>query len=103
MDADKLAYTVSQGLGSSSNYFRSYLIRTIAELLISLALFIWLIIGGTHPLFGMPERAPGSAILGTKFLLCDIAGYWYQCTGVPFQFYTIVYLTALVLLFFYRV
>ena len=101
MDADKLAYTVSQGLGSSSNYFRSYLIRTIVELLISLALFIWLIVGGTNPIFGNPERSPGSAIFGTKFVLCDIKGLWYHCAGLPFQFYMIVFIAALLLLFLY--
>lgn len=105
MDADKLAYTVSQGLGSSNNYFRSYLIRTITELLISLALFIWLIVGGTHPIFGTSERAPGSAILGTKSVLCEVSkepkSIWYHCAGLPFQFYMIIFIAALVLLFFY--
>merc|ERR1711971_304733 len=39
IEHNKLAYEVSNG--SSSNYFRSYLIRTIAELLISTGIFSW--------------------------------------------------------------
>ena len=103
MDADKLAYTVSEGLGSSTNYFRSYLIRTIAELLISFSLFIWLIFGGFEPLFGANDQAPGSAIFGTKVVLCNIGNFWYHCAGLPFQFYTIIFIAALVLIFLYTI
>ena len=38
IDSDKLAFMVSQG--SSSNYFRSYTIRTISELIVASALFM---------------------------------------------------------------
>ena len=57
IDHDKLAYSVSKGCGSSSNYFRSYLIRTIAELLISTGIFSWLIIKGYEPFFGENNRS----------------------------------------------
>ena len=52
IDHDKLAYSVSKGFGTSNNYFKSYLIRTIAELFISTGLFVWLIIKGYEPFFG---------------------------------------------------
>ena len=57
IDHDKLAYSVSKGFGTSSNYFRSYLIRTIAELLISTGLLVWLIIKGYEPFFGENNRS----------------------------------------------
>ena len=38
IDSDKLVFVVSQG--SSSNYYRSYLIRTISELLVAAGLFM---------------------------------------------------------------
>merc|ERR1719464_1825849 len=87
--------------GSSSNYFRSYLIRTIAELLISTGIFSWLIIKGYEPFFGENANSPGSAIFGTKAVLCNIDVFWYHCTGIPFQFYLIIFMVALVLLLLY--
>ena len=57
IDHDKLAYSVSKGFGTSSNYFKSYLIRTIAELFISTGLFVWLIIKGYEPFFGENNRS----------------------------------------------
>ena len=57
IDHDKLAYSVSKGFGTSSNYFKSYLTRTIAELIISTGLFVWLIIRGYEPLFGENNRS----------------------------------------------
>merc|ERR1719400_219825 len=101
IDHDKLAYSVSKGFGTSSNYFRSYLIRTIAELLISTGLLVWLIIKGYEPFFGENNRSQGNAILGTKAVLCQIGDFWYHCTGLPFQFYLIIFLAALVLLLLY--
>jgi len=101
IDHDKLAYSVSKGFGTSSNYFRSYLIRTIAELIISTGLFVWLIIRGYEPLFGENNRSQGNSIFGTKAVLCEIGDFWYHCTGIPFQFYLIIFLAALVLLLLY--
>ena len=43
----------------------------------------------------------GNAILGTKAVLCNIDVFWYHCTGIPFQFYLIIFLAALVLLLLY--
>merc|ERR1711971_231953 len=101
MEHNKLAYSISKGHGSSSNYFRSYLIRTIAELLISTGIFSWLIIKGYEPFFGDNDNSPGSAIFGTKAVLCNIDVFWYHCTGIPFQFYLIIFMVALVLLLLY--
>ena len=57
---------------------------------------------GYEALMGQDEdRAPGSAILGTKTILCQIGAYWYHCAGLPFQLYIIVFIAALVLLFLY--
>ena len=57
---------------------------------------------GYVALMGQDEnRAPGSAILGTKTILCQIGTYWYHCAGLPFQLYLIVFIAALVLLFLY--
>merc|ERR1719464_2692791 len=99
IEHNKLAYSVSNG--SSSNYFRSYLIRTIAELLISTGIFSWLIINGYEPFFGDNGNSQGSAIYGTKAVLCNIDVFWYHCTGIPFQFYLIIFMAALVLLLLY--
>merc|ERR1719464_1869023 len=101
IDHDKLAYSVSKGYGTSNNYFTSYLIRTIAELIISTGLFVWLIIRGYEPLFGETDNSQGNSILGTKAVLCNIDVFWYHCTGIPFQFYLIIFLAALVLLLLY--
>merc|ERR1740129_959530 len=101
MEHNKLAYSISKGCGSSNSYFRSYLIRTIAELLISTGIFSWLIIKGYEPFFGENHNSPGSAIFGTKAVLCNIDVFWYHCTGIPFQFYLIIFMVALVLLLLY--
>ena len=62
IDHDKLAYSVSKGYGTSNNYFTSYLIRTIAELIISTGLFVWLIIRGYEPLFGETDNSQARSI-----------------------------------------
>merc|ERR1719464_732126 len=90
IEHNKLAYSVSNG--SSSNYFRSYLIRTIAELLISTGIFSWLIIKGYEPFFGDNGNSQGSAIYGTKAVLCNIDVflvplYWNSIPVLPDYFH----------------
>ena len=93
-----------QGIGSSSNYYRSYIVRTTFELLISASFFIWFIARGSRPIFGQNEdNSPGSAIFGTKAVLCQISTFWYHCAGIPYQFYLVVYILVLILLSFYLV
>ena len=67
IDHDKLAYSVSKGYGTSNNYFTSYLIRTIAELIISTGLFVWLIIRGYEPLFAETDNSQARSIKRQDF------------------------------------
>ena len=42
-------------------------------------------------------------MFGTKAVLCEIGTFWYHCVGIPYQFYLVVYIMALILLSFYLV
>ena len=62
----------------------------------------WLVGHGTIALLDQRDgRTPGSALFGTKVVMCEIGTFWYHCSGLPFQLYIIVLLASLVLLVLY--
>ena len=63
--------------------------RTLFEFLAALVLLIWLI------LRGLP------VIDDEKFIYCHIKPYYYHCAGHPQQFYLVVCLVTIVMVFLY--
>ena len=80
------AIEVSHSFMSSSNYFLSYIVRTISEFVVAAALLIWLIVKG------LPS------IQRDEFILCDVYEYFYECAGHPQQFYMYTLFVAIVIL-----
>jgi hypothetical protein len=83
---NKLVFEVSQ---KSSNCFYSYLIRTLVELCLAVALLVWSLISG------LPT------IQNDEFIYCPVHGYVYQCAGHPQQFYKYVLFATIAILGLY--
>ena len=63
---------------SDHNYFVSYLIRTVLELIFAFLLLIYIC-------------ADGLVILKhADTIICDVHGYFYECSGQPAQFYVYI-------------
>lgn len=86
---------MNDGIGHSNSYYIAYVCTTVTELLVSTGLFAWLYISGSKSLL-CPK-----AILGMKITPCNVAGHWYHCSGLPYQFFSIILIASLVLLALY--
>eukprot|EP00095_Tigriopus_kingsejongensis_P004020 maker-scaffold5_size1054832-snap-gene-1.15 protein:Tk04020 transcript:maker-scaffold5_size1054832-snap-gene-1.15-mRNA-1 annotation:"leucine-rich repeat-containing protein 8e" len=78
LENSKAALEVSHSFNQSSNYFLSYLLRTLIEFLAASFLLAWLIWRGFP------------SIQKEEFIYCDVHGYHYECAGHPQQFYMYV-------------
>ena len=84
---------ISNSFNNSNNFYLSYVIRTIVELMIASTLFAYLVYKG-HDLGVWNLGDAGS-------VMCDVYGHWYECSGHPQKFYLVVLIVADVLLFGY--
>ena len=89
LEDSRSAIEVSHSFSDKSNYFLSYVVRTVAEFMVSVALFTWLAYSGVQ------------GIKSDQFILCDVYGAYYECAGHPQQFYMYILMAALVILFQY--
>jgi len=89
IEDSKLAFEVAQSFSQSSNYFVSYLVRTISELLVATGLFVWLLISGIP------------TIQDEESIYCPISEFYYHCSGHPQRFYFYVLLTTMFILAVY--
>ena len=80
---------VRQSFKNNSSFHTSYVVRTLCEFLVSLLLTVYMLLSGVGEL----ER--------DSSVLCDVHGTWYECSGVPTQFYLSVLFIALALLAVY--
>ena len=82
---------VRQSFKTGSSFYTSYLIRTLCEFLVALMLTGYMWVSGIIEI----ERDFN--------VYCDVHGTWYECSGVPTQFYLYVLFVALGLLAVYLV
>ena len=84
---DKLAFEISQSIGKSSNYFKSYLTRTVFELMTAAGLLVWLLVRGFY-----------SLNQDNEYLICEIGKVHYHCAGEPLKFYLYILIATLIIL-----
>ena len=70
-------------------YFISYLIRTILEIIFALLLLIYICADGL------------SILTDADTIICDVHGYYYECSGQPAQFYIYILYITIVLTILY--
>ncbi|XP_040571237.1 uncharacterized protein [Lepeophtheirus salmonis] len=73
----------------SNNFFKSYLYRTIVELVVAIFLFALLIV------YGVASLRKGDIVY------CNVHGIYYECAGIYPQFYGVVLGTVLFILIGY--
>ena len=71
---------ISNSFNTSENFFQSYLLRTIIEIIIAAGLFAWLVI----------RSALQVASNDISAVMCDVYGHWYECSGHPQRLYLYV-------------
>ena len=80
---------ISNSFNTSENFFQSYLLRTIIEIIIAAGLFAWLVI----------RSALQVASNDISAVMCDVYGHWYECSGHPQRLYLYVkYISCCLLL-----
>ena len=89
-DDNKIAIEIAQSFGPSSNYFKSYLIRTIFEFVTATCLLVYFAYSGFH-VFNTDE----------EFLYCPVGQHFYQCAGHPQEFYKYVFYISTVIVIMY--
>jgi len=75
---------------SEDNYFNSYLIRTVLELIVISILLLYLIFNGVHVLF-----------YRNNIIFCNINGYFYACSGHPQEFYQVILIITIFIIICY--
>jgi len=81
-DGGREAIEIRQSFKHSNNFFISYLVRTILEIIVALLLLIYSIVEGVPILDD------------SNTIICDVHGYYFECSGQPAQFYIyILYFT----------
>jgi len=84
-DGGREAIELRLSFNHDNNYFVSYLIRTLLELILSFLLLIYICSEGL------------SILMQADTIICDVHGYFYECSGQPAQFYVyILYITIFI-------
>lgn len=86
LENSKIALEVSHSFSRGSNYFLSYLLRTLCEFIVATGLLGWLIWRGFP------------SIQKEEFIYCDVHGFHYECAGHPQQFYMYVLFMVIVII-----
>jgi len=85
VDGGKEAIEIKQSFKGNNNYFLSYMVRTLLEIIIAGGLLLWIILRGL------------TVIKHQDTIHCDVHGYWFECSGQPAQFYVyILYITVVI-------
>jgi len=80
---------ISQTFHGKSDFFRSYVLRTIMEVVLGLLMLAWLCV------YGLQET------LEEPYFGCNVYGYWYNCAGHPIAFYFYILCISIVILGIY--
>ena len=71
LDGSKRVIEMSQRFHKKPNYWQTYMMKTVLELLMALALFAWMVVVGLIPrLFTIDNVIP-----------CKVYGTWFECSG----------------------
>ena len=70
------ALEVAHSFREKTNYFLSYLLRTVLAQVVAVLLTVFLIMSGKPIFFAHSQVIP-----------CNVHGYLYECSGVPMRFY----------------
>ena len=88
-DGGREAIEIRQSFQNSNNFFISYLVRTVLEIIVALLLLIYSIVKG------IPILDDSNTII------CDVHSYFFECSGQPAQFYKyILYFTIIITSFY---
>eukprot|EP00092_Neocalanus_flemingeri_P026006 GFUD01028186.1.p1 GENE.GFUD01028186.1~~GFUD01028186.1.p1 ORF type:complete len:488 (+),score=99.87 GFUD01028186.1:471-1934(+) len=88
-DGGREALEIRQSFKNSNNFFISYLVRTILEIIVASILLIYSVIEG------IPILDHSNTII------CDVHSYYFECSGQPAQFYIyILYFTIAITSFY---
>ena len=111
MNMEDTVHTVEvrQSFNHNSSFFSSYLVRTIFEFFFGLLLTLYMIFTGIGELINWNtlnlQDINVDDLVDLKMdnlrVFCDVHGDFYECAGVPTQFYLYVLIIALVLLLVY--
>ena len=82
---------VRQSFKDGNTFYASYITRTLCEFVIAILLFTYMGVSGVLELTKDED------------VYCDVHGTWYECSGVPTQFYLYVLFVALALLVVYLI
>ena len=113
MNMEDTVHTVEvrQAFKHNSSFFPSYFIRTIFEFLFGLLLTLYMLFTGVGELINWNsldlQDIDINELVDIKKdnvrVFCDVHGTFYECSGVPTQFYLYVLLVALLLLLVYLI
>eukprot|EP00090_Calanus_glacialis_P024671 TRINITY_DN38342_c0_g1_i1.p1 TRINITY_DN38342_c0_g1~~TRINITY_DN38342_c0_g1_i1.p1 ORF type:complete len:507 (+),score=138.46 TRINITY_DN38342_c0_g1_i1:23-1543(+) len=111
MNMEDTVHTVEvrQSFKHNSSFFPSYFIRTIFEFFFGLLLTLYMLFTGVSELINWNsldlQDIDIDELVDLKKdnvrVFCDVHGVFYECSGVPTQFYLYVLLIALILLIIY--
>jgi len=88
-DGGREAIELKQSFNYDNNYYVSYVIRTVLEIIFSLVLLIYSCIDGV------------SILTHADTIVCDVHGYFFECSGQPAQFYAYILYITIILTCFY--
>lgn len=88
-DGGREAIELRLSFNHGNNYFISYLIRTFLEIVFSLILLVYICADGL------------SILMHADTIVCDVHGYFYECSGQPAQFYVYILYITIVLTVLY--
>ena len=102
---------VWQSFKHQSSVFSAYLTKNIFEFLFGLMFFLWMSLLGFRQLINWDTWDVADIEVDDIVNLqddnvrvfCDVHGSWYECAGIPTQFYLYVLIVAVVLLVVYVV
>ena len=113
MNMEDTVHTVEvrQSFKHNSSFFPSYFIRTIFEFFFGLLLTLYMLFTGVSELINWNtldlQDIDIDELVDLKKdnvrVFCDVHGVFYECSGVPTQFYLYVLLIALILLIIYLI
>ena len=113
LDMDDTIHTVEvrQSFKHNSSFYPSYLIRTLFEFLFGLLLTFYMLFSGISELINWNTMNLQDIDVDDLIdvnndnarIICEVHGAYYECSGVPTQFYLYVLIVALLLLIVYLV
>ena len=100
---------VWQSFKYNSSIYKAYLLRTLAEFVFSLMLFLWLVVVGVRQILNWNtwnvDDISVDEIVDLREdkvrVFCEVHNVHYECAGVPTQFYLYILVVAVMLMAVY--